>query len=77
MLKSTGNAGRVGGDYTKKAAVSAAADFILTNTVVPSSWVTTTVGQLIPTGAPEGSYFILVEDSGPVAQYAGVGVVNG
>ncbi|WP_156254373.1 hypothetical protein [Sandarakinorhabdus oryzae] len=76
MIGATGSVGRVGsGRFVPP--VSGQPDFALTATSVTTVWGVQTVGTLTPVNAPAGAYFVIVEDSNPSADYAGLAVVNG
>lgn len=53
------------------------ADFTLSNSTVTTTWGTQEVGTLTPVNAPAGVYFLIVEDTNPTGEYAGIAVVNG
>jgi hypothetical protein len=52
-------------------------DFTLSNSTVTTEWGTVEVGTLTPVDAPAGVYFLIVEDTNPTGEYAGIAVVNG
>ena len=52
-------------------------DFSLSAGAVTTQWGTVEVGTLTPTDATAGVYFLIVEDTNPTGDYAGVAVVNG
>ncbi len=53
------------------------ADFSLSASSVATTWGVQTVGTLTPIDAPAGAYFVIVEDTNPSGEYAGIAVVNG
>lgn len=77
MLRGVGHAGRVGQGRFAPPAVTGTADFTLSNSSVTTDWALVAVGNLTATGAPAGSFFVLVEGTGEAGDDAGFAVVNG
>ena len=78
MIGAVGRVGAVGGArFAAPALPAGGADFTLSNATVTTAWATVTVGQLLPVGAPAGSYFVLVESAATSGDEAGLAVVNG
>ena len=75
LIGAVGRVGAVGGARTP--VPMGTADFTLSNASVATAWGIVTVGQLLPVGAPAGSYFVLVESPAVSGDDAGLAVVNG
>lgn len=69
---SIGRTGQVGAStYKSSVAPPVTIDFTLSNNTATTQWGTVTIGELLTSNAPEGSYFVLVDEP------AGLAVVNG
>ncbi|WP_439547258.1 hypothetical protein [Sandarakinorhabdus sp.] len=71
MIGAVGRVGRLGlfGGAIRR--VVRSADFTLSNASVATIWGTVEVGNLVPSDAPAGAYFVIVGEP------AGLAVVNG
>lgn len=70
LIGMVGRPGSIGGARWR-AQVVRPADFSLSNASANTMWGTVVIGELLPTDAPAGAYFMIVGEP------AGLAVVNG